>query len=163
MKNKAASQIATSVIVSILLVVLLDFNFWVVLITMLVLNYSELNFMLNYNSDDEDDEIDEKSKSIMFRNKRINVSRHTNALNIEYIHHNLYIDNRNVRFIYLKNGRQLSIIQAIRYFEYKDIEFVQMDNKLYLNDQLIKAIRFRDGKYMTVGQLITRNRKNEIN
>ena len=99
----------------------------------------------------------------MFRNKRINVSRHTNALNIEYIHHNLYIDNRNVRFIYLKNGRQLSIIQAIRYFEYKDIEFVQMDNKLYLNDQLIKAIRFRDGKYMTVGQLITRNRKNEIN
>ena len=156
MKNKAISQIAISAIVSILLVVLLDFHFWVVFITMLILNYSELEIILNYNSDDEDDEVDEKVKTIKFSNKRVNISRRTNELNIEYIHHNLYIDGRNVRFIHLKNGRQLSIIQAIRYFEYKDIEFAQLDHKLYINDQLIKAIRFRDGKYMTVGQLITK-------
>lgn len=75
-------------------------------------------------------------------------------LSISNIKDNFLINDNIVRTFYLKNGKQLSIKQLLNYFEEDIINFDQIDNILYINDIQVKAIRFKDGKYFTIGQLI---------
>lgn len=152
MKN-SINNVLLSLIVGLLLILLFDFNIIAVLLTTVILYYKDiLNIWNNY-------DFDNTTIYGTIHYKKISKSMNTRNLKIEIIHGNLYIDNVDVRYIYLKNIGQLSFRQLLNKFGYHKISneynlnVTQVDNKLYINDILVKAIRFRNGKYNTIGQI----------
>lgn len=152
MKN-SINNVLLSLIVGLLLILLFDFNIIAVLLTTVILYYKDiLNIWNNY-------DFDNTTIYGRIHYKKISKSMNTRNLKIEIIQGNLYIDNVDVRYIYLKNIGQLSFRQLLNKFGYSEISneynlnVTQVDNKLYINDILVKAIRFRNGKYNTIGQI----------
>lgn len=151
--KKSINNVLLSLIIGLLLILLFDFNIIAVLLTTVILYHKDiLNIWNNY-------DFDNTTIYGTIKYKKISKSMNTRNLKIEIIQGNLYIDNVDVRYIYLKNIGQLSFRQLLNKFGYHEISneynlnVTQVDNKLYINDILVKAIRFRNGKYNTIGQI----------
>lgn len=151
--KESINNVVLSLFIGLLLVYFLEFNIIAVLLTTIILYHKDiLNIWNNYDFDN----------TIIYgtiRYKKISKCMNTRNLKVEIIQGNLYIDNVDVRYIYLKNIGQLSFRQLLNKYGYKEItneynlNVTQVDNKLYINDILVKAIRFRNGKYNTIGQI----------
>ena len=54
----------------------------------------------------------------------------------------------------LENLENINVAVGVSNKEYPQVDVKQVDNHLYINGEEVRAIRFKDGTYKTIGQII---------
>lgn len=54
----------------------------------------------------------------------------------------------------LENLENINVAVGVSNKEYTQVDVKQVDNHLYINGEEVRAIRFKDGTYKTIGQII---------